>query len=695
MKAEKEALFEEIKDMEKIHQIKYCIITNDDDPHTEETEIEAVGFYQWLNAFQGHIFKAGQIMSHLKDADFDIIHVRLTPENLPIIHSIRDRIGDRSKTKLVASMDVPVRFWKQHSYDLTKLTDAAQQADFVFATEYSIACRLEELVHKPVYELAYPADLNKIKSCWPEKSRESKSYINILYTGKINHFLWIRLLMKKYDIKPRVIFYKERNEKLAQKLSQNNIETVSCGNEQEFCKAMAEGAAFIAPYGYSNYGKWVIYAAAMGLIVVGNQLSDASRRCYPFIYSKKHSIRALKEATGLKEQSKGMLDFAAENALSKVEYYNWYNMRARFLQMLSGQTGDKRFLKHIHLFGEDHDRTVFYRDIPHMFGDKTINLEKNELAVVCLLKDGMDYLEDFLEHYNGLGVKHFVFIDDNSTDGTVEFLRGKANVTVYQTKLTPVMMYESEIRRAVIQSLFDNCWCLCVDVDELFDYPYSDRISLAQFLDYLNKNEYTAVIAYMLDMFSKNSRVLDTDYSDRLADKYCYYDISQVKKEKYFKHNLNFCNYNVLSDKRMKYYYGGIRRKLFGKLVINRKEIARYLLIKHPLTFIDRKIEPVTNPHFCNKAHVADVNCLLKHYKFTDAFISKLDAVRDYSFFGKMEHKEYMNLLRDKKNVDFYSDEAKKLENVEDLIKAGFLQVSSEYLGYIKKHGKEVFELWR
>ncbi len=677
---------------ENIQQIKYCIITNDNDPHTEKTEIEAVGFYQWLNVFQGHIFKTGQIMSHLKDSDFDIIHVRLTPENLPVIESVRSRIGERSETKLVVSMDVPVKCWKRYFIDFSKLAEVVQKADFVFATEYSISQRLEVLTGVHVHELAYPADIEKIKTYCSVANPQSNKYINVIYSGKINNLLWVKRFVKKYKMRLRVVFYKNRDERLIRKLRQCNIETVQCNNEEEYCKASYESEALIAPFGYPNYGKSIIYAAAMGIIVIGNQLSDASRRCYPFIYSKKHSIRALKEAISLKGQSQGMLDFVAENALSKVEYYNWYNMRARFLQMLSVQTGDRQFLKHIQCSGSDPDRIVFNRDIPHMFGNKVINLEKNELAVVCLLKDGMDYLEEFLEHYNGLGVKHFVFIDDDSTDGTVEFLRGKANVTVYQVNLKPSMMYESEIRRAIIQSLFDNCWCLCVDVDELFDYPFSDRISLTQFLDYLNKNEYTAVVSYMLDMFSKNSRVLDMNYTNRLVDKYCYYDISQVKKEKYFKHNINFCNYNILSDKGMKYYYGGIRRKLFGKLVINRKEIARYLLIKHPLIFIDRKIEPISNPHFCNKAHVADVNGLLKHYKFTDAFIDKLNADRDYSFFGRMEHEEYSKILREKENINFYSNESRKLENMEYLIKSGFLKVSGKYLNYIKQQGKEVLK---
>ncbi len=44
-------------------------------------------------------------------------------------------------------------------------------------------------------------------------------------------------------------------------------------------------------------------------------------------------------------------------------------------------------------------------------------------------------------------------------------------------------------------------WCLYVDIDELFDYPYSEVVSLDSFLRYLTSKSYTAVMAHMLDMF--------------------------------------------------------------------------------------------------------------------------------------------------------------------------------------------------
>ncbi len=665
------------------HSLKYCIITNDVHSFVDKENIEAVGFYQWLNVFNGQIFRAGNVLHSLKDNDFDIIHVRLIPGNIEIIHSIRSIIGEKSKTKLVVSMDMPVKYWEKHSYDLDKLSHAAKKADFVFATEYTICRSLETLVNKPVYEMPYPADLKKIRSCVSQDKRENNNIINILYKNKINNFIWMRWFSKRFNFKIRVIFYKDVNEEMIEKLARNKIETIVCKDEADFCKALNEGMALIAPYGYSNYGKWIIYAAALGTIVIGNQLLDASRRCYPFLYTNIHSIRACYKAISLHRQSREMLDYIRENALCRVEHYNWQNMKNRFLALITKETGDNRFDKYFVTQNAKENSPVFLRDTRYLFGKKAFEQKINDLAVVCLVKNGMDHMAAFMDHYNALGVKHFVFIDNYSTDGTVEFLRNRDNVTVYQTKLLH-KQYESEIRRTVIESLFDNRWCLCVDIDELFDYPYSNKISLGQFLDYLNKYKFTAAAAYMLDMFTGEC----DDYLNEkkpLTERYCYYDISEAASCEYFQHNPNFCNYNILSDESMKLYYGGIRRKHFGSEIAGNREIIRYVLIKHPLMFVDRKIEPVTDPHFCNKAYIADVSCLLKHYKFTDGFKMKLDnAIHNYSYFGKIEHEEYASVLNNKEKIDFYSEASKKLENVNDLVESGFLKVSARYLDFVK-----------
>ena len=40
------------------------------------------------------------------------------------------------------------------------------------------------------------------------------------------------------------------------------------------------------------------------------------------------------------------------------------------------------------------------------------------------------------------------------------------------------------------------------DIDEFFDFPGSDVMELREFLDYLNRNQFTAVMTQLLDMFS-------------------------------------------------------------------------------------------------------------------------------------------------------------------------------------------------
>lgn len=370
-----------------------------------------------------------------------------------------------------------------------------------------------------------------------------------------------------------------------------------------------------------------------------------------------------------------VIQYIREHALHKVHHFSWGNMQNRLLSLLTRETGDLRFEKYINSLDTNEGGPVFLKDIYYLYGKKTFSLKRDELGLVCLVKNGMGYIEAFLRHYRTLGVKHMVFVDNGSTDGLLEFLKDQEDVTVYRTDLLH-KHYENEMRRTIIEALFKNSWCLSVDIDELFDYPASESVPMSGFLEYLNSNHYTAVISYMLDMFSKGS---ESDKKEELTQKYCYYDISNIQKSDYFSQNLNYCNYNVLSDKSMKCYYGGVRKSRFNP------KGSVYMLIKHPLMFIDEKLEPVTDPHYCNKAYIADVNGVLKHYKFTSEFKDRLDRmVDDYSYYGKNEHEEYRRVLKEEGDIVFYSPSAKKFSSVNQLVESGFLKVSRKYLKYIQ-----------
>lgn len=136
-----------------------------------------------------------------------------------------------------------------------------------------------------------------------------------------------------------------------------------------------------------------------------------------------------------------------------------------------------------------------------------------------------------------------------------------------------------------------------------------------------------------------------------------------------------------LSDKSMKCYFGGVRKSRFNP------KGSVYMLIKHPLMFIDEKLEPVTDPHYCNKAYIADVNGVLKHYKFTSEFKDKLNSmVDDYSYYGRNEHEEYLRVLKKEGDLVLYSPSAQKFSSVNQLVEVGFLKVSKKYLKYVQRY---------
>ena len=126
--------------------------------------------------------------------------------------------------------------------------------------------------------------------------------------------------------------------------------------------------------------------------------------------------------------------------------------------------------------------------VKHIHGLLKINYANDELLLICVLLNGELYIKSFMEHYLSMGIKHFVFMDNGSNDQTIEMLRSYDCVTILQSN-APYQRYENTMKRYLVDCFSKGRWNLCADIDELFDYPFSDRISLKTFLQYLNKQQ--------------------------------------------------------------------------------------------------------------------------------------------------------------------------------------------------------------
>src|SRR5215216_7462661 len=180
-------------------------------------------------------------------------------------------------------------------------------------------------------------------------------------------------------------------------------------------------------------------------------------------------------------------------------------------------------------------RWILEHNVEHVHGPREVDYGIDELVVLVLLRNGRPYIKPFIEHYFSLGVKHIVFLDNGSTDGTVETLQQYDNVTVLGSGL-PYKRYNIIMKQYLVERFGRGRWTLSTDMDELFEYPYSDVVSLKRLLGYLNEHSYTAVVTYMLDMFAETllppAEDPSTQYED-LKEVYRFYDISGVRTRDY------------------------------------------------------------------------------------------------------------------------------------------------------------------
>ena len=328
-------------------------------------------------------------------------------------------------------------------------------------------------------------------------------------------------------------------------------------------------------------------------------------------------------------------------------------------------------------YGAKRSQTFLDSKVEHLHGPQEVAYEEDELVVVCLVRDGRPYVKSFIEHYLSLGVKHIFFLDNGSTDGTISVAQGYENVTILQTEL-PFKGHEYSLKQYLIAHFGKkDRWCLCADIDELFNYPYSAVVGLGSFLGYLNGKSYTAVAAQMLDMFPEEplsgSRA-GTLPDEPLKERHRFYDVSNIKRKSFKELRRRFLN-NTLESDEIELFTGGIRDTIFA---------TDTTLTKHPLVFSDGRIKPMADSaHWVDNARVADLTCVLFHYKFLDGYFhhQAAQAVREGQYNNiSPVYKKYLQVLEGTPDLRIKQESSREIESVNDLIETGFLVVSEDYM---------------
>lgn len=313
--------------------------------------------------------------------------------------------------------------------------------------------------------------------------------------------------------------------------------------------------------------------------------------------------------------------------------------RRRFIRLVLA--GDKR--------GDALAKEFIQTNISVISGGHLKNKKVSGPILICVIKDDAEKIVKFLNHYRRLGIELFLFLDNESKDGTKEILCGQKDTIVFSS----TQQYSSERRIAWINRLIAykgiNNWYLVADSDEFVTYIGSEEHTFQDIIKICEARGYERVEGFMIDMYSKDT-IFSRQTADLIEKQYNYFDYNTYKYRKQFDGKI---------------IRGGPRYRIFKR---------NMRLSKFPLFYFGED-SLVASSHYMfpfEKNWDVPCNLAILHYKFIDQkdYQKLVNAVKNKNYScGSSDYIQYMRVLKShNKNLNFYSEaHSREYRNSDDL----------------------------
>lgn len=321
-----------------------------------------------------------------------------------------------------------------------------------------------------------------------------------------------------------------------------------------------------------------------------------------------------------------------------------------------------------HYYARHHIKNTFH----HISGPKKFHLKDHQIAVILLGRNVSYYLDDFIEHHRALGAEYLVYIDNGSSDDSVDRARKHPN-TIVATCSGDFQKYQGMIRYFSTTLFVEGGWRLALDVDEMFDYLGSNHMSLPDLTRFLSANGQTGLVAQMLEMVPSGplSLAKGLDYG-KSRDIFQSYSLGNITKYDYHSDAIKFNwfqSQNNITNDHIKIMFGGLRRTLFGE---------DCCLTKHPLFRIDTGVYPMPHPHVTTGLLCADFTALIRHYKFVGDILIREKDLLEQKRIAHGETKLRVAALSKNKELSFLLPDSQFNSTPECLLDQEFLVASSK-----------------
>jgi hypothetical protein len=255
---------------------------------------------------------------------------------------------------------------------------------------------------------------------------------------------------------------------------------------------------------------------------------------------------------------------------------------------------------------------------------KKSRCERPTLSVFSIVRNELFFLPHFLRHYRNLGVRDFLFLDDRSTDGTLEFLLSQDDCTVMQANLAFGDPYEGKrfgvaSKTLLPRQLLQGRWVLSVDADEFLLLP-SGFATIDALTSALQNNGLKAARALMFDFFPPSLRSLDDAPAQSNPFDLCqYFDAWET---------VDWPNHAIQPVRLSN--GDGVRPRMFARLRATSEAIRDFpssykvaSMYKVPLVFWTADTAMLTS-HHSNEPASDKIQLALAHFKFVPGYKARI-----------------------------------------------------------------------
>lgn len=242
-------------------------------------------------------------------------------------------------------------------------------------------------------------------------------------------------------------------------------------------------------------------------------------------------------------------------------------------------------------------------------------------SVLCVEKDSLTYMKKFLPYYRELGIGHFIFIDNLSSDGTDAFLAKQEDVTLYSAPFPYEHRRKAGWLLQAIQEAGTDRWYLGLDADEFFSWEGMEESSVPELIGKMERQGMGTCRMIMADMYPSGPLMDRTRENDSFMDDYVYFDDA-------FSYRL---------DPETGEYFGGMRNRTVG---------ADLRMDKYVIFRPDRGYFPVNSHNMTGIRSEKEKKCrgILRHYKFLPSESEKyrrIAADRNSGYSGFRQIRKY------------------------------------------------------